>query len=139
LARELQEFAATPAHGRLNAVIFPETVKINVKTRIRYDGKEYSDPNQLPPKVRAAYEKAIANDVANKKIVVNGRELTNQKEDARNLCDDVMSVIENNGEVTLPSGRPAEPLFGKRQRQLFLLVVGALIFVGVLSRAKMFN
>lgn len=50
-----------------------------------------------------------------------------------------MSVIENNGEVTLPSGRPAEPLFGKRQRQLFLLVVGALIFVGVLSRAKMFN
>ena len=89
--------------------------------------------------MRAAYEKAMANDVANKKIVVNGRELTNQKEDARNLCDDVMSVIENNGEVTLPSGRPAKPLFGKRQRQLFLLVVGALIFVGVLSRAKMFN
>ncbi len=58
---------------------------------------------------------------------------------ARQLCDDVMSVIENNGEVTLPSGRPAEPLFTKRQRQLALLIVWALIFAGLLVVAKAIN
>ena len=58
---------------------------------------------------------------------------------ARQLCDDVMSVIENNGEVTLPSGRPAEPLFTKRQRQLAQLIVWALIFSGLLVVAKIIN
>jgi hypothetical protein len=57
----------------------------------------------------------------------------------RQLCDDVMSVIENNGEVTLPSGRPLEPLFTKRQRQLALLIVWALIFAGLLVVAKVIN
>ena len=58
---------------------------------------------------------------------------------ARQLCDDVMSVIENNGEVTLPSGRPLEPLFTKRQRQLAQLIVWALIFSGLLVVAKIIN
>ncbi len=55
---------------------------------------------------------------------------------ARQLCDDVMSVIENNGEVTLPSRRPLEPLFTKRQRQLARLIVWAVIFAGLLVVAK---
>jgi hypothetical protein len=50
-----------------------------------------------------------------------------------------MSVIENNGEVTLPSGRPLEPLFTKRQRQLAQLIVWALIFAGLLVVAKAIN
>jgi len=58
---------------------------------------------------------------------------------ARQVCDDVMSVIENNGEVTLPSGRPLEPLFTKRQRQLAQLIVWALIFAGLLVVAKVIN
>jgi hypothetical protein len=58
---------------------------------------------------------------------------------ARQLCDDVMSVIENNGEVTLPSGRPLEPLFSKRQRQLAQVIVWALIFAGLLAAAKAIN
>jgi len=58
---------------------------------------------------------------------------------ARQFCDDVMSVIENNGEVTLPSGRPLEPLFTKRQRQLALLIVWALIFAGLFVVAKVIN
>jgi hypothetical protein len=40
----------------------------------------------------------------------NGQDLRNQSEmpaRSRQLCDDVMRVIENNGEVTLPSGLPA--------------------------------
>ena len=96
LARELQEFAATPVDGRLNAVIANEQVKASVKTKIW-----------------------------------NGQ--------ARQLCDDVMSVIENNGEVTLPPGRPLEPLFTKRQRQLAQLIVWALIFAGLLVVAKAIN
>jgi len=79
------------AVGRLYAVICPKTVNINVRARIRHDGKEYFD---------------------------------------------VMSVIENNGEVTLPSRPPAEPLFTKRQRQLALLIVWALIFAGLLVVAR---
>ena len=54
-------------------------------------------------------------------------------------CSDVMSVIENNGEVTLPSGHQAEPLFTKRQRQLAQLIVWALIFAGLLVVAKAIN
>jgi len=69
----------------------------------------------------------------------NGQDLRNQSEmpaRARQLCDDVMRVIENNGEVTLPSGLPAEPLFTKRQRQLARLIVWALIFAGLLVVAR---
>ena len=80
-------------------------MNINVKTRIRYNGREYASQNQIP-------------------------------DDIRQICDDVMSVIENNGEVTLPSGRPLEPLFTKRQRQLARLIVWALIFAGLLVVAK---
>jgi hypothetical protein len=69
-------------------------VNSNVKTRIEYDGKEYSD---------------------------------------------VMSVIENNGEVTLPPGRPLEPLFTKRQRQVAQVIVWALIFSGLLVVAKVIS
>jgi hypothetical protein len=58
---------------------------------------------------------------------------------ARQLCNDVMSVIENNGEVTLPPGRPLEPLFTKRQRQVAQVIVWALIFSGLLVVAKVIN
>ena len=50
-----------------------------------------------------------------------------------------MSVIENNGEVTLPPGRPLEPLFTKRQRQVAQVIVWALIFSGLLVVAKVIN
>ena len=112
-------------------------MKINVKTRIRYNGQEYSDPNQLPPDVRAAYDKAMAEELHRKKIVVNGREFADENEipeDVRRLYGDVMSVIENNGEVTLPSGS-----LSKRQRQLVMLVLGGLILVGLLVVTKAIN
>jgi hypothetical protein len=105
-------------------------VNIKVKTKIRFNGQEYSDPNQLPPEVRAAYDQALSSDVANQRIIINGQEVMNRGEmpaDVRKLCDDVMSVIENNGEVTLPVAARCEPLITKRQLQLILLVAGALI------------
>src|SRR5947207_7865905 len=51
-------------------------VNIKVKTKIRFNGQEYSDPNQLPPEVRAAYDKALSSGVANQRIIINGQEFT---------------------------------------------------------------
>jgi len=96
-------------------------VNITLKSKIRYNGQEYSGPNQLPPEVRAAYRKAMRGGGLSKKIVINGQELTDQNEEARRLCDDVMSVIENNGEVTLPSCGKPNPLLTRRQI-LFVII-----------------
>jgi hypothetical protein len=98
-------------------------VGISLKNKIRYNGQEYSSLNQLPADVRAAYERAMAGGAVKKKIVFDGQEFPNEEAmpvDVRKLCDDVMSVIENNGEVTLPNGGKSEPLLTKRE----LAVVG---------------
>ena len=96
-------------------------MNITLKSKIRYNGQEYSGQNQLPPEVRAAYRKAMRGGGLSKKIVINGQELTDQNEEARRLCDDVMSVIENNGEVTLPSCGKPNPLLTRRQI-LFVII-----------------
>ena len=44
----------------MNCFVWTRAVNFNLKTKIRYDGREYSGPGQLPPEVRAAYEKSIA-------------------------------------------------------------------------------
>lgn len=98
-----------------------------VKTKIRFNGREYSDPSELPPKARAAYNKAMSEGAAKKRILVNGTESSNQADvpgDAQKVYDDVLSVIENNGEVTLPG---FEPHLTKRQFQFVLLVAGAVL------------
>ena len=46
---------------------------------------------------------------------------------AARLDDDVLSVIESNGEVTLPGIRRREPLMSKRQFRFVALVVGLLM------------
>jgi hypothetical protein len=46
---------------------------------------------------------------------------------ALRLDRDVLSAIENNGEVTLPGVRWREPLLPKRQFRFVALVVGLLI------------
>jgi hypothetical protein len=104
-------------------------MNVNVRTKIRYKGQEYSDPSQLPPEVRSAFDKAIADGAVTKKvtkIMVNGQEVASQDENVRKLCDDVMSVIENNGEVTLPTERPSDPLITKRQLLLLVALVASL-------------
>jgi hypothetical protein len=104
-------------------------MNVNIKAKIRYKGQEYSDPGQLPPEVRAALDKSIASGVVTRKITVNGQELAGQNEAVQKLCDDVMSVIENNGEVTLPTSNSSDPLITKRQVQFILALVGALALV----------
>ena len=107
---------------QVNCYLF-NAVGISRKSKIRYNGQEYSSPNQLPDDVRAAYERAMAGGAVKKKVIFNGQEFPSEEampDDIRKLCDDVMSVIENNGEVTIPNGGTREPLLSKRE----LAVVG---------------
>lgn len=111
-------------------------VKISLKRKIRYNGQEYSDPNQLPPEGRAAYEKAMSDGAFTKKIVINAEVVTEQNEAARKLCDDVMNIIGNSG-TTASSGSPrAEPLMTKRQLHIVLLLVVIVLVACWLFTAK---
>jgi hypothetical protein len=120
----------------VNCSHFAPAVSITLKTKIRYNGQEYASPADLPPEVRAAYEKALHSGSTTKRFVfINGQKFASEDEvppDVRKLCDDVMSVIENNGEVTIPNGK-AEPLLTKKEVAIVGLFAGGLIAL-VLAR-----
>jgi hypothetical protein len=102
-------------------------VSITLKSKIRYNGQEYTSPAELPPDVRLAYEKAVHDGAMKKKFVVNGQSFASEDAmpgDVRKLCEDVMGVIENNGEVTLPRDQRSGQLLTKRE-------LGVAIAVGV--------
>lgn len=76
-----------------------------------------------------AYEKALHSGAVKKKFVFNGEQFANEDAmpaDVRRLCDDVMGVIENNGEVTLPNGK-SEPLLTKREIAVVALFAGGIV------------
>ena len=103
-------------------------MNIRIPTKIRYHGHKYSSPNQLPVEVRAAYQKASVGGAASlnqclDKIVLNGQELAGDDE-APKLYEDIMRVVENNGQVTLPVF--AEPFPTKRQINVILFLLSAL-------------
>ena len=117
---------------------FRPAVSINLRRKIRYNGQEYSSPAELPPEVRMAYEKALHSGAVKKKFVLNGEQFGNEDAmpaDVRKLCDDVMSVIENNGEVTIPNGK-SEPLLTKREIVVVGLFAGGIVAL-VLARLAM--
>lgn len=117
---------------------FRPAVSITLKSKIRYNGQEYSSPAELPPEVRIAYEKALHDGALKKKFVFNGEQFANEDAmpaDVRRLCDDVMGVIENNGEVTIPNGKP-EPLLTKREIVVVGLFAGGIVAL-VLARLAM--
>ena len=110
-------------------------MSITLKTRIRYNGQEYSSPAELPPDVRLAYEKALHDPSTKKFTFINGQKFANEEAmppDVRKLCDDVMGVIENNGEVTIPNGK-TEPLLTKREVTIVAVFTGGIIAL-VLAR-----
>jgi hypothetical protein len=115
-------------------------VNISVKTKIRFNGQEYSSPDQLPPEVQAAYRKACMERPVSLhqclgKIVVNGTPITGDPEAGRRLYEDIMSVVENNGHVTLPVS--SEPLLNSRRVKMAVAVLAAAtaVAVAVLSRS----
>jgi hypothetical protein len=113
---------------------FCSAVSITLKRKIRYNGQEYSSPAELPPEVRIAYEKAVRGRTAGydgavkKRFVFNGRRFANE--------DDVMGVIENNGEVTLPTGKRSEPLLTKREIGVVAVFAGGIVAL-ILARLAM--
>ena len=109
---------------------------VTLKSKIRYNGREYSKPSDLPPEVRLAYEKALHEGKVTRKFTVNGQSFSSEEAmpaDIRRLCDDVIGVIENNGEVTIPSGQKADPFLSKREIGI-AIAIGAGIAALVLTR-----
>jgi hypothetical protein len=125
------------AAGRRIAVICGG-VSIRLRTKIRYNGQEYASPAELPPEVRLAYEQALHGGTVKKKFTFNAQQFDSEDSmpaDVRKLCDDVMGVIENNGEVTIPKGR-SEPLLSKKEIVIVALFAGG-IAVLVVARLMM--
>ncbi|HST29400.1 MAG TPA: hypothetical protein VLK27_01005 [Chthoniobacterales bacterium] len=112
-------------------------MSVTIKSKIRYNGQEYSSPSELPPDVRIAYEKALHEGaVVKRKFTINGQSFSSEDAmpaDLRTLCDDVMSVIENNGEVTIPNGQKSDPFLSKREIGI-AIAVGAGIAALILTR-----
>lgn len=101
-------------------------VNIRIKSKIRYNGQEYSSPCDLPAEVRAAYDKAMRAPglVPAQKIVINGQEFANETDlpaGQKKIYDDVLALIQDNGEVTLPTAYQAEPFLTAGQIRLVLL------------------
>lgn len=109
-------------------------MNISVKTKVRFNGQEYSSPDQLPPEAQAAYRKAcMAGPVSLHqcldKIVLNGKHIEGNPAAGRRLYEDIMSVVENNGHVTLPVS--SEPLLTSRRVKVTLAVLAAATAVAV--------
>jgi hypothetical protein len=117
---------------------FRTAVSITLKSKIRYNGQEYSSPAELPPDVRLAYEQALHDGAVKKRFMFNREQFANEDAmpaDVRKLCDDVMGVIENNGEVTIPNGK-SEPLLTKREIAVVAIFAGGIVAL-VLARLAM--
>jgi hypothetical protein len=112
-------------------------LKVNIRRRIKVNGREYSDRRDLPPDLRAAYKKATtqaARGLTKEKFVINGHEFESEDAmpaDVRTLCRDIMGVIENNGEVTLPSSRPARPDLTSRKSLLFFASLAVMLAAAI--------
>jgi len=84
------------------------TFKTNVRTVIRYNGREYSSVDQLPPEVRSKYETAIGKGLAatpgaKQNILVNGEQFASVNEmpaPDRKLYEDAMALVQDRGCVS---------------------------------------
>jgi hypothetical protein len=129
LAANLSQERERESRWQVNCCRFRQAVSITLKAKIRYNGQEYASPADLPPEVRVAYEKALHDGAVKKKFVFNGEQFASEEAmpaDVRRLCDDVLGVIENNGEVTIPNGK-SEPLLTKREIVVVALFAGGIV------------
>jgi hypothetical protein len=100
-------------------------MNITFKTKIRYNGKDFSSVDELPPEIRAIYERALANR-PNKlmstgtkvltQLLVNGHEVESTKElseDGQKLYADAMQLLKDGGTSdlgTTPAQSATRPL-----------------------------
>jgi hypothetical protein len=116
-----------------------QQMKINIKTKIKYKGQEYSSVEELPPEVRAAYEKAMTTGGASfsTKIVFNGQEYASldQMPAAQRQLYEVALKLSQDTEAIAPARKADNAaLLTNRQRQLVLLfavlvVIAVIIFL----------
>ena len=116
-------------------------MKINVKTRIKYKGQEYSSVEELPPEVRAAYEKAMATGGAsfNTKIVFNGQEYASldQMPAAQRQLYEVALKLSQDTEAIAPARKAdSAALLTSRQWQVVLLFAVLLVIAVVIFSLK---
>jgi hypothetical protein len=83
-------------------------LKVNIKTRLRFNGQEYDSVEAMPPEARAAYERALGQAASVKtftsktvtsKIVFNGHEYASPDDlppDLRAKYDQLMGPIDAN-------------------------------------------
>ena len=94
-------------------------MNINLKTKIKVNGKEYNSIEELPPAIRSAYEKAIASLQGSAsttpvnthtQITFNGQTFNSpdeMPEDLRRIYESVMTAVDKN-ELGLPDSTQAE-------------------------------
>ena len=116
-------------------------MNIRIRSRIRYNGQEYSSPRDLPAEVRAAYAKAMRAPalVTAHNIVINGDEFASEMDlppGQKKIYDDVLALIQDNGEVTLPGVHHAEPLLTPGQTRLVLFLAGLLVLAAVVILSR---
>ncbi len=95
-------------------------INLKVKTRIKINGKEYSSVEEMPPDVRALYEKAMAGRQSSSsspqvsshtKITFNGQTFNSVEEmpeEIRRIYESVMAAVDKN-EAGLPLPDPSVP------------------------------
>jgi hypothetical protein len=82
-------------------------IKVNVKTKIIINGKEYASPEEMPADIWAKYEQALAKRSATpnssgtmtSKITLNGQSydsVDQMPEDVRQLYKSVMATVDKN-------------------------------------------
>jgi hypothetical protein len=117
-------------------------VNLGGHSKIRFNGQEYSSPDELPPDAQTACRQTALFRIPSlskylDKIIVNGREISGRGEEGRRLYQDIMSVVENNGHVTLPIS--SEPLLTSRRIKMGLALVAAMAAVALAVAAKTFG
>ena len=114
-----------------------QRMKIDVKTKINYKGQEYSSVEELPPEVRAAYEKAMATGSASvsTKIVFNGQEyasLDQMPAVQRKLYQYALKLSDNTEAIAPAPAREADSAALLTSRQWQLVVVFAVLWLIVI-------
>jgi|SRR2546430_15753827 len=111
-------------------------MKVNLKTKIKYKGQEYSSVDEMPPEARSAYEKAIAGDsgTISTKIVFNGREYASPEQmptAERQLYEDAMKLAHDSGGVVPAKNEASAGLLTPGQWRLVILLV-AVLFIALI-------